>query len=1516
MKTRLLALIAVSTVTYNTYAQCPTTIPVATDSCRIGTGEVILEASGSTNYYSWYDAPVGGNWLADEAAYTTPTISSTTNYYVAARNPYFGLDFDGTNDYVAIDNFFYNTSGMTELTVEAWVRTTSTGNQMVCSFDRSEYFRLSINDYAGPGEVSWSVSTSTGIEDLQGNTSINDGDWHHLAGVFDNGTMSIYVDGVLDATTTTGATWGDGVTRYGFIGTGSEATSFNGAKGPTTEMNGEIDEVRIWSVARTPPEIQNSMFVCLDGFEAGLEAYFKLDEASGSSVSSEVGLATGTLFNMDASTDWIENDRELSCPSCESSRATAVASVAPGTPLDLGLDQFLSCSPVITLDGGVGYTNYLWSTAETTPSIDVVSAGEYILQVDNGAACYDFDTVNVFGQGGSSETTLVFDGSNDYIAIDDYFYNSTGLTQVTVEAWIKTTSGGNQIIASYDRSEYWRLGINGNGAGTGQVCWNVRTNLGIFDFGSTTRVDDGLWHHVAGVFDNGIFSIYIDGVLDAQTISGSTFGSGVTRYGFISSGSEATGFNGGRTPANEMNGNIDDLRIWSVARTADQIRANMCQSNVADGTGLEQYWDLNEGTGFDVSEKVNSYEGTLFNMTTTDWQTSGAPIGNESVYLYPGSWSGESLNLISCSGDEVTLLNVTGTPTGLHLYVVEGDPNSTSGITNLTSGNHYYGVFMTEDGTEDYDVVYTYTDHPLLPNESENAAILFERLDNATNTWEDNGSTVNSETDELLGSRTGRNEIIVDYVEYVWDGSSNTDWGTAANWTPASVPPPAAHIRVPDVTNQPVLDADRQVGSFVLEPSSTADLAGFNLSVERDIVHDGVLSANEGTLTFNGPNGDQRFFTNTNYTAEDIVIDNPAQVSNENGHIYLHGSMNINSGTFETSDSLTVVSDALGTGQIGEITGFGLNGEIVMERYIDAGETYWRQFSSAVQGATFEQYNDDFTTAGYPGSLYPAFGWVSAYTYNETLAPGSGYEEVTDASQVIGVGEGVHIWCGDTITGTLPFIVDLRGQANQGPIDLPVTYTNYGAPDEDGFCLIGNPYPSTIDWDASDWIKSNMANAVYIQDPDTETYATYIAGAGANGGSRYIASQQSFWVQAIGTSPTLQINEGCKSSFDAVYFKSGESLNPGSTIRVEGFGMSDECVIRHEAGTVDEKEWEWDADKLWGAWGVNPQISFVNSEAKDLTVHTFDFGYEEWSVPLRLIVFETGEYTLEFSNLEALDIPCLKIEDTYTGELFDISEGELLTFELYDTTWAPRFLLHLGKKYESEVADNLCPEGMEGEIQLDLNQSTVFFQFIDGSDTLAALASGNPLVFSDLAEGPYEVIVPGLDGLCEMTNFSFFVSDPADMVIYEEIEHSTGLDNGSIEVEVLGGTAGYTYWWNTGSTLNKIDELGVGDYELMVTDNNGCQKSESYSIKSVASIDEISAGTVYYNAETHSLVFNDWTVEEGYQLRLLNALGQVVYEGSLTTNSHFNLQLPNLSAGVYILESRNLSEGFKFSVGQ
>ncbi len=65
------------------------TTPSITNASRCGNGTVTLNASGATGsqIYRWYDAPTAGTLVFTGAAFTTPSLTSTTFYYVVIYDP-------------------------------------------------------------------------------------------------------------------------------------------------------------------------------------------------------------------------------------------------------------------------------------------------------------------------------------------------------------------------------------------------------------------------------------------------------------------------------------------------------------------------------------------------------------------------------------------------------------------------------------------------------------------------------------------------------------------------------------------------------------------------------------------------------------------------------------------------------------------------------------------------------------------------------------------------------------------------------------------------------------------------------------------------------------------------------------------------------------------------------------------------------------------------------------------------------------------------------------------------------------------------------------------------------------------------------------------------------------------------------------------------------------------------------------------------------------------------------------
>ena len=175
---------------------------------------------------------------------------------------------------------------------------------------------------------------------------------------------------------------------------------------------------------------------------------------------------------------------------------------------------------------------------------------------------------------------LEFTDVSQYGAIKDLMYETTGIPEVSVFAWIRTANSGDQYILSYDRNEYYRLEINGSGGGPGQVGWDVFTDAGQSDYGSDKRVDDDEWHHVAGVFDNGVSTIYIDGVPEPSSTTGTTMGTGTRRFGLIAANSEATTFDGSNSGGPPISF-LDDLRIYDRAFSASEMRNMFTNVNQA-----------------------------------------------------------------------------------------------------------------------------------------------------------------------------------------------------------------------------------------------------------------------------------------------------------------------------------------------------------------------------------------------------------------------------------------------------------------------------------------------------------------------------------------------------------------------------------------------------------------------------------------------------------------------------------------------------------------------------------------------------------------------------------------------------------------------------------------------------------------------------------------------------------------------------------------------------------------------
>ncbi|MCU0428713.1 MAG: choice-of-anchor D domain-containing protein [Cytophagaceae bacterium] len=592
------------------------------------------------------------------------------------------LNFDGVNDYVLLPGDIALPSG---LTYEAWVRTSASvtagngianvGQTIIGDWKGSTYAALGIE--GTKARYNHANASSVWIA-TEGATTVNDGNWHHIAVSHDHltGDIKIYVDGILD---------GEGNVPYST--TFTKANILGAGYNLINTINGTLDEIRVWNGVRSCLQIRANRLNHLAGNEPGLLAYYSCNQAfiglNNASFTTLVDVSTGTndgtLTNfaltglssnyVDGTTNGVSGSTPATLPQPELellgngvsirkndatpslSDSTDFGSVGLGVPnintfviQNTGPDPLnLSGAPIVAISGssdfilqadagsasvaGAGITSF--QIRFLPSSVGVKTATVTILNDDCDEGQFTF---TIQGTGAPAAAALDFDGINDHVRVlHSPLLNVTN--HLTMEAWVYLKSYSHEtILAKWDddgnqRGYMMNMGETGDPT---KLCvifdqaGNWLTNHLQWNSGVTIPLNS--WHHVAVTHDATLPSnnvkVYLDGVLSAQTNWAYPIFNTAANMMLGAYDSFGNGLNAGASDR-YLNGRLDEVRVWNRTLCASEIQHRLTCEPINPLPGLVASYSFNQGANAVSNSGVtvltdasgNGLNGTLGGFT-------------------------------------------------------------------------------------------------------------------------------------------------------------------------------------------------------------------------------------------------------------------------------------------------------------------------------------------------------------------------------------------------------------------------------------------------------------------------------------------------------------------------------------------------------------------------------------------------------------------------------------------------------------------------------------------------------------------------------------------------------------------------------------------------------------------------------------------------------------------------------------------------------------------------------------
>jgi hypothetical protein len=429
-----------------------------------------------------------------------------------------------------------------------------------------------------------------------------------------------------------------------------------------------------------------------------------------------------------------------------------------------------------------------------------------------------------------------------------------------------------------------------------------------------------------------------------------------------------------------------------------------------------------------------------------------------------------------------------------------------------------------------------------------------------------------------------------------------------------------------------------------------------------------VTVLNGGTLSIDEPT-----------TIHSLTIERGGKVTNNSGQ------------TLETS-TFTINSDVNGTGTYVDNGTTSISGSVNVNQYLTGltgnSNRAWWYLSSPVTVATAAVFNVEGGINKMTSYDETVPGYLAQFNSNAAaLSPGVGYVAY------IGGGDATYTFSSSTGAAT--------AKLNTGAISVPVTRTGTTAAKR-GFNLIGNPYPSYLDWNQMDtlnvlstiWYRSySSSGAAMVFDIYNGKSGIAINNSNNNNTlSQFIPPMQAFWVKVRSEKPDL--------SGLAVDFTNAMRSNQGSDVagllrspklsdqkvlrlQVSNGINSDQAVILINANASDGFD-DYDSPKLSNENAIIPEI-YTFAGIEKVAINGQNSITPNQELPLGFATGTSNNFTIRATEVNNFDFSTkIILKDNLLNTELDITGGTPYNFSSDVANTTSRFTVIF--KSDTEVS--------------------------------------------------------------------------------------------------------------------------------------------------------------------------------------------------------------------------------------